>query len=82
MDKVFCLRCGDFMSYDVDLRPVTIERPEVTFTFDEIVARCCACHHEVYVPFINDQNVGVREEAHIKAIGANLTGSKCREECP
>ncbi len=47
MDKVYCLHCRDFMEYDVDLSP----------TGNELVARCKACHHEVYVPMVHDYNI-------------------------
>ena len=47
MDKVYCLHCHDFMAYNVDLEP----------PINELVARCVACHHEVYVPMVHDQNI-------------------------
>ena len=50
MDKVFCLRCRDFMEYNVDLEPAYDGRMEM-------VARCKACRREVFVPIIHDQNV-------------------------
>lgn len=57
MDKVFCLRCRDFMEYNVDLEPVGVGLPCGRTPFNELVARCKACHHEVYVPHIHDQNI-------------------------
>lgn len=61
MDKVFCLRCRDFMEYDVDLG-------EGHKGWTELVARCKACHREVYVPIIHDQNVmnRMKETEHEK----------------
>ena len=57
MDKVYCLHCHDFMAYNVDLEPVGIGLPDSPPTFNELVARCVACHHEVYVPMVHDQNI-------------------------
>lgn len=52
MDRVYCLHCGDFMEYDTNL-----EGPDGEM---ELVARCKACHHEVYVPFVHDFNITER----------------------
>lgn len=57
MDKVFCLRCRDFMEYNVDIEPVGNGLTDSPPPFNELVARCVACHHEVYVPHVNDYNV-------------------------
>lgn len=57
MDKVFCLRCRDFMEYNVDLEPVGVGLPDGHPPFCELVARCKACHREVYVPVVYDQNI-------------------------
>lgn len=50
MDNVYCLHCRDFMEYNVDLEPAYDGRLE-------LAARCKACHYEVYVPFVHDQNI-------------------------
>ena len=57
MDKVYCLHCHDFMTYNVDLEPVGIGLPDSPPPFNELVARCVACRHEVYVPMVHDQNI-------------------------
>lgn len=68
MDRVYCLHCGDFMEYVTDLEPAGVGILGGEPPFNELVARCKACHHEVYVPFVHDFNITerMRRDGHEK----------------
>lgn len=65
--KAFCTRCGLFRDYILDIEPVNSEWHGIQYSYTKIVAYCDKCFEEVYVPFINDQNVMVAEQAFKEA---------------
>ena len=67
MYRLFCLKCGDFRDYDLDVRQVTDTRDDITFNYTEIVATCKACRSELYDPITHDQNVMAHLAAYDKA---------------
>lgn len=67
MYKAFCLNCGDFRDFDLDVRQATDTRGGITFNYDMIEATCKVCHRSVYVPIINDQNAMAHLAAYDRA---------------
>lgn len=69
MLRTFCVKCGEFRDYNIDLRRRTAEdRYGLIYDYPEIEARCRECGEEVYVPILNDQNVVARMDAYRAAL--------------
>ena len=70
--KAFCPSCYDKVQYKVASSETTISVHEVSFSYQELIARCVYCGAAVYVPAINDRNEYERHKAYyeeLKQIG-------------
>ena len=68
-DVIFCIECGEKVSYSITSDRVEITIRGIKFSYVELSAYCVKCGKEIYVPEVNDMNVVSREEAYRKAAG-------------
>lgn len=73
MDRAYCINCDEKVPFVWKSRPVhitvtTSAHPQpVEFTYDEQYAVCSKCGEEIYVAFINDLNVDMKEKLYKRA---------------
>ena len=63
----YCIDCGCKTTYTMDSSVEEHNVRGVSFFATERVARCVKCGSAVYVPWVNDVNVKVREAEYHKA---------------
>lgn len=57
--RPFCMHCHKRVGYKIETKPTALGR-DATTLYDELIAICCRCGHEIYVPLINDLNCEAR----------------------
>ena len=67
LHQEMCLNCGKKRSYHASRRQVKITVRGVEIVCPEYVAHCASCSREIYVPTVNDMNVGIRERYYSDA---------------
>lgn len=66
-DKVFCETCREDVGYRIWSGYVHAVIGDKHIGYFERTALCEKCGREVYVPWINDENIKSREEAYAGA---------------
>ena len=60
----FCLKCSKYVPCSIKSRPDSFTRKDVDVNYTELFAVCDNCGSEVYLPEVNDINVGTRDRAY------------------
>lgn len=64
MTLAYCINCDSKNKYTLNSYHITCKIRGRNIQYEEIKARCVKCGSEVYVGYINDQNVRAREHAY------------------
>ena len=64
---VYCLRCHTKNPFYTSSTKIIVKKNDISFKYLETKAHCCVCNAPVYVPWVNDMNTELREQAYAMA---------------
>ena len=64
---VYCIRCNKKNPFYTVSAKTVVKKNDISFKYLETKAHCYVCNAPVYVPWVNDRNAELREQAYTMA---------------